>query len=96
MMMTAKEYKAKINARKATNYEAMRAMSDEAFAPYEVWNAAKAIKWTIKTGRISALKERKFEELSGCKTVDLVFKVARLSNEVTLAAASKAFLAVMK
>jgi len=93
--MNAQEHKAKINASQANNYQVMRAMSDVHFNEYEIWNAAKAIKWTIATGRISAEKEWKFEQMTGEETVDMVYKVAEMAEEVCGAEASRAFVKIM-
>jgi len=90
--MTAKEYKIKLNSKNASSYQILRAMSDTMFNSYEIWNAAKAIQWTIRTGRISALKEKEFDELSGNKTINLIFKIAKMSNEITLQSASQEFI----
>jgi len=93
--MNCNEYKIKINAKQADNYQVMRAMTDKNFVPYAIWNAAKAIEWTIKTGRISAIKERKLSELTGIQTVELVYQVAEQAEEITLASASKALIAII-
>lgn len=94
--MTANEIKHKLQASKATSYEVLRAMSDELFAEYEIFNAAKAIRWTIKTGRVGALVEKIVDDLSGPDTVDLVVTVAEASEEITLHKASQAFIKIIR
>jgi len=90
--MDRQAHQAKLRPELADSYQITRALADKQFNEYKIWNAAYAIQWTIKTGRISALKERQYNELSGQEAFDLIYDIAEQSQEITLAAASKTFI----